>query len=182
MGIIGGLFAASTAASTISSITTANSQAAAIKMQGNYQKDQQQFNAQIADLQAKDATARGNKAAEAKRKETKRMIGAQRAALAAQGIEVNEDTALLIQEDTAGLGAEDVQEIKNNAWREAWGYQVESLDYSNQAAFTSLSSRFNARQTLLTGGLQAANDVMSGAYSYAKDGSKLKSAWNNRTR
>lgn len=180
MGMVGGLFAASTAANAMSSASTAYSQSQAIKMQGNYQKNQLQFNAQVAGLQADDAISRGNKAAANKKRETKQIIGKQRAALAAQGIEVNSDTALLIQEDTAGLGAEDVQTIKNNAWREAFGYKVQATDYTGQAAFAQISSGFNARQTMLTGGLQFAKDVSSGAMTWAKEGDSLKSAWKNR--
>lgn len=180
MGLVGGLYAASTAANAIGSATSAYSQASAIKAKGNYEKNQLQFNAQLAELQAEDAINRGNKDAALKKKQTKQVIGSQRAALAAQGIEVNSDTALEIQQDTAGLGAEDVQTIKNNAAREAWGYRVQANDYSNQAAFTAIAAKNDARQTLLTGGLQAARDVTSGAYGWSKDGSKLKTAWKTR--
>lgn len=166
MGLTGGLFAASTAANALGTATTAYSQSQAQKAQGNYEKNQLQFNAQVSDLQANDAINRGNKAAADKKRETKQVIGAQRAALAAQGIEVNSDTASQIQQDTAGLGAEDVTTIKNNAWREAWGYRVQALDYTSKANFAQISSKFNASQTLLTGGLQFARDVSSGTLAY----------------
>ena len=166
MGLVGGLFAASTAVNAVGSATSAYQQSQAIKAQGNYQKNQLQFNAQVADLQANDAINRGNADAVTKKKQTKQVIGSQRAALAAQGIEVNSDTSSLIQQDTAGLGAEDVVTIKNNAWREAWGYKVQALEYSGQAGFAANSAKFNATQTLLTGGLQFARDVSSGTLAY----------------
>lgn len=168
MGLMGGLFAASTAVSAISSASSAYSQSKAIKAQGNYEKNQMQFNAQVADLQATDAVNRGKSDAEIKKKQTKQIIGSQRAALAAQGIEVNSDTSSLIQQDTAGLGAEDIETIKNNAWREAWGYRVQASTYNSKAGFASVSSKFNANQTLLTGGLQFARDVSGGAMDYYK--------------
>lgn len=180
MGLVGGLFAASSAVNAVGSAASSYQQSQAIKAQGNYQKNQLQFNAQVAELQATDAINRGNKEASTKKRQTKQIIGSQRAALAAQGIEVNEDTASLIQQDTAGLGAEDVQTIKNNAWREAWGYRVQALDYNSKAGFTSVASRFNSNQTLLTGGLQFARDVSGGAMSWAQNGDSLKSAWANR--
>lgn len=172
---ISGAFGAMTGANALNSATTAYSQSQAIKTQGNYQKNQLQFNAQIADLQAQDAIRRGDKEVKNKKIQTKQMIGTQRAALAAQGIEVNDDSALLIQEDTAGLGAEDAASIKSAAWREAWGYKVQNVDYTGQANMAQISSGFNARQTLLTGGLQFARDVGSGAMSYAKNKSLLDS-------
>lgn len=168
MGLVGGLIAASTALNAVNSATSAYSQSRAMKMQGQYQENQLNFNSKLAELQAEDATIRGNKEADIKRKQTKQVIASQRAALAAQGIEVNEDTALQIQQDTAGLGAEDVQTIKNNAWREAWGYKVQALDYSGQAKYAKNSAKFNSRQTILTGGLSFARDVTSGALAYQK--------------
>lgn len=167
MGDTAGLMAASqgisTGANAFSSLSTSYLESQAIREQGNYQKNQLQFNAQVARLQSEDAKLRGEKEASKKKKETKQMIGAQRAALAAQGIEINEDTALLIQEDTAGIGAQDVATIRNNAWREAWGYDVQALDYTGQANMAQTASKFKAKQTMLTGGLQAAREIGAGA-------------------
>ena len=168
MGLVASLIAAATVVKGTNTITSAYSQSRAIKMQGEYQKNQLNFNSQLADLQAQDATNRGVKEADVKRKQTKQIIASQRAALAAQGVDVNQDTALQIQEDTAGLGAEDVQTIKNNAWREAWGYKVQALDYSSQAKYASNTANFNSRQTILTGGLSFARDVTSGMLAYKK--------------
>ena len=166
MGLTGGLFAASTAVNAVGGAVSSIQQSQAIKAQGNYQKNQLQFNAQVADLQAEDAINRGNKDAATVKKQSKQIIGTQRAGLAAQGIEVNADTASLIQQDTAGLAAEDVQTIKNNAMREAWGYKVENLNYTTEAKMAATSARFNSAQTLLTGGLSFAKDVTSGALAY----------------
>jgi len=182
MGLTGGLFAVSSLASAGGSLASSIQQSQAIRQQGNYQKNQLQFNAQVAELQANDATNRGNKEVSTKKKQAKQIIGSQRAALAAQGIEVNEDTSSLIQQDTAGLAAEDISTIKNNAWKEAWGYRVQALDYNSQAGFAQISSKFNANQTMLTGGLQFARDVSGGAMSWAKNGDSLKTAWADRNK
>jgi hypothetical protein len=143
-------------------------QASAQKAQGKYQQQQLNFNSSVSELQATDAINRGNQEALAKRKQTKQVIGSQRAALAAQGIDVNNDTSVTIQQDTAALGAEDVMTIKNNAWREAWGYKVQAQDYQSQGEFARISANSNAKQTLLTGGLQAARDVIGGYSDYKK--------------
>lgn len=141
-------------------------QGQAIKAQGKYEQNQLNFNADIAELQASDAIKRGEKDVATKKRQTRQVIGSQRAALAAQGLDVNSDTSDLIQQDTAGLGAEDVTTIRNNAWREAWGYRVNALDSRSQAKFAGISSRFKKQQTYLTGGLQAARDITSGYLSH----------------
>jgi len=157
---------ASLGTSVLSTGATAYSQSNAIRTQGKYQQQQLETNMRLANIQANDAIARGESAANEQKKKVKQLIGTQRAALAAQGIEVNSDTALDIQADTAGMGALDVLTIKNNAWREAWGYKVQALDYSGQAVMAGISSKFNATQTLLTGGMNIAKDVTGGIYSY----------------
>lgn len=166
MGETAWLFAASSGANAIGTAAQTYSQSQAIKAQGRFQKNQLEFNASVAELQAEDAITRGNKEALNKRKQSKQVIGSQRAALAAQGIEVNADTASQIQEDTAGLAAEDIITIKNNAWREAWGYRVQAQDLRTQAAMAKSAARFNQTQTILTGGLQFARDVSGGVKDY----------------
>jgi len=168
MGITGGLFALSTGANAIGTAANTYSQYQAQKAQGKYEQNQLNFNAEIARLQASDAVVRGEKDVATKKRQTRQVIGAQRAALAAQGLDVNSDTSDLIQQDTAGLGAEDVTTIRNNAWREAWGYRVQAQDYASQARFSGISSKFKQNQTLLTGGLQFARDVGGGAMDYYK--------------
>ena len=168
MGEVGALFALSSGANAIGSASTAYSQSQALKAQGQFEQNQLNSNADLARLQSSDATIRGEKDVATKKRQTRQVTGSQRAALAAQGLDVNSDTSSLIQEDTAGLGAEDVTTIRNNAWREAWGYKVQALDYGSQAKFAGISSKFKQNQTLLTGGLQFARDVGGGAMDYYK--------------
>lgn len=172
MGLTGGMIALSSGANALSDGLGAYSQSKAIKQQGKYQAQQLQFNSDVADLQAEDAIRRGNKAVSARKRQTKQDIGSIRAKMAASGVEVNEDSALLAQEDAAMVGAEDIETIKNDAWREAWGYKVQASDYANQSKMAITSSKFNANETLLTGGLNFAKSVASGGTTYYK-GKKL---------
>jgi len=167
MGVsTGALMAVSTATSALSTAATAYNQAQTAKMQGDIQKSQYEANARMANLQAEDAIKRGDKEALAHKKKVRQLIGAQRAALAAQGIEVDSGSALDVQMDTAALGGEDILTIKNNAWREAWGYRVQAEDYRNKGTWAKMSGRNEARNTLLTGGMTIAKDVTAGLYSY----------------
>jgi len=164
-----GAVAASGVAGGISQFGNAYVQAQAAKTQGAYQRQQYEFNARMANLQAEDSIRRGDKEAKAHKKKVKGLIGSQRAAMAAQGIEVNADSALDIQADTAAQGAADALQIKNNAWREAWGYRVAAASNQGQGAFAYMAARHQAKNTLVTGGIQAANSFTSSA-AYAAGG------------
>lgn len=170
------------ATQAMSTGANAYAQSSAINSQSKYQEMQLKTNERMANIQADQAIKRGDKEAQAVRQKTKQLIGSQRAALAAQGIEVNADTSADIQADTASLGALDALTVKNNAWLESWGYKVQANDYAGQAVMTRMAGKYNAKQTLLTGGLQIASDVASGLYSMNKTTGvsttkKLPSGW-----
>lgn len=146
-------------------LNQANEQAKAYQAQGRYQKAMAETNAMYADLQAKDAIARGDKTAEALKKRGKQVIGEQRASFGAQGIVVDSGSALELQQDTAVLSEIDAMTARNNAWREAWGYRAEAAQASASGQFAQLTARANSGNTLLTGGLQAANYGIGAAAS-----------------
>ncbi len=133
----------------------AYSESQALQREGNYKRDQILMNARFADMQAEDAIARGDKAASTQTKQVKQMVGSQRAALAAQGIDINSGSARDVISDTESMGALDRLQIKSNAWREAWGYKVQAVDQRSQASMTSIGARAQAGNTLLTGGMKA---------------------------
>jgi len=134
----------------------------AAQKQGNYVGAIEDQNAKFSEMQADDAVARGYEAAFKRRTESRQLAGASRAAMAAQGIDVNTGSALDIQENNQRIGELDMVTIKNNAARQAWGYQVEALQHRQQAHLariggTNLGRNYNysAGSTLLTGGAQA---------------------------
>lgn len=118
---------------------------------GKAQKELMERNAQIATYQADDALLRGNVAASRRIVQTKQTIGAQRVALAAQGVDVNSGSAADIQENSAAIGAIDAQTIKNNAAREAWGYKMNAADYNLRGQLVARTADNEAAQTLLAG-------------------------------
>lgn len=168
----GQLLAASMATNAIGTMSSSYAQSKALKTQGAYQKQQFDTNARIADIQAADAIKRGDKESANHMRKVRQLIGSQRAKAAASGVDANSGSALDIQLDTSNFGALDALTIKNNAWREAWGYRVQANDYRGQGAMASLSAKNAARNTILTGGLTVAKDITAGLYSY--NSSKLK--------
>lgn len=164
MGATGGfaVMGMSTAANTYA-------QSQALEAQGNFQKTMFDFNASMADLQGKDAIERGDKAAGAVRKRAKQVVGSQRAALAAQGVEVNADSAADVQADTKAIATEDALTIQNNAWREAWGYKVSANDMRLQGWMGQHAASGAARNTLYSGSMQTASYGLQGYSSYKKE-------------
>jgi hypothetical protein len=148
-------------------INQADQQAKSVEAQGRYQKSLSGVNAGYAELQAKDAIERGEKDAQAIKRRGKQIIGSQRAALAAQGVEVDSGTALELQEETSELSQVDALTVRNNAWREAWGYRAEAQAATSAGQLASITAKANARNTLVTGGINAANTAGAG---FANDG------------
>lgn len=161
-GILGG-------ASMIMGVSQAYGQSKSLKIQGEYEKSLGQQNARFADLSATDALKRGETDAADAAGETERLIGSQRVALAANGIDPNDKgTASLLQQDAAAAGAREVLTIKNNAWREAWGYRVEALNATSKGEMANMYARQQAKDTLISGGIRALNQGSSAATGFAK--------------
>lgn len=129
-------------------------QGQAAKEQGEFQKQQYEANAQIADMQASDAIKRGDVQASDYSKKAGQVLGAQRSAYAGQGVDVNSGSAAAIQDETQNVAARDIATIKSNAWREAWGFRSQATSMRSQGAAAKATGDFTAGTTLLTGGLQ----------------------------
>lgn len=157
-------FIALATTSAISSASGSFAQSSAMKAEASYQRNLFDINKSFAEMNATDAIRRGDKAANAIRKQGKQIRGAQRAAFAAQGIDVGEGSAIEIQDDTEKQAKLDAVTIKNNAYLEAWGYKAQALEYSARGAFATISGRNQSNNTLVTGGLTA---VRSGLEAYA---------------
>lgn len=151
-GILGAASLASTAAGTYA-------QSGAIRGQASYEAQQLNANARLANLQAARSEQLGQRAATRQMQATRGLIGSQRASLAAQGIDISSGSAADIQADTAALGALDAQMLANNARLEAMGYRQQASSLQGQARMTKLGARNAARNTILSGGLQATRDL-----------------------
>ncbi len=122
---------------------------------GAYNEEMAKFNAQQLDAQAADAIARGETEAAKVGVEAKRMIGAQRASLAGQGIEVGSGTAAALQVDTVVQSAHDENQIRVNAMRQAYGLGMEASATRTQGRMAGKAATYQAAGGLLTGGAQA---------------------------
>jgi hypothetical protein len=109
---------------------------------GNAAKEAGEFNAKVAEMQAVDALARGAEDEERFRMVVKGLIGSQRAGFAGQNVDVGIGSPVDVVADTAYLGELDALTIRNNAAREAWGYNIEAENFRRFGANAQRQSRF----------------------------------------
>lgn len=130
--------------------------------QGKYLDKVAKVNAGISDRAAADAIERGDLQADQQRDLTQQVIGSQRTAYAANGIDVNTGSAGIVQNDTAALGELDALTIINNAAREAYGYKVQAMDQRQQGKLAKYQGKMNAIGSILGGLEQGAMMAFSG--------------------
>jgi hypothetical protein len=141
-------------------------QSEALKSKATFDKTQADINAKVSMAAADDAIVRGEKDAAKIKTDARRLTGAQRAAMAASGINPDEGSGLDIQSDTAALSAADALTVRNNAWREAWGLRVQAANYTAGGQFASSAGNNAARASIISGGLQTAQYGLKAGYHW----------------
>ncbi len=165
------LMAVSQATSAVSTAAGAYNSSEAALAEGQYQKQMSDINSKLANMQADAAEKRGEKEARMKEQQTKQAVARQRAMAAGQGVAVDVGSVADLQADTQTIGAADAMTIKNNAYREAFGYKSEAVNYEAQGDFAELSARNRSRNSLVTGGLGVVSGTMQSVY-YGMGGDK----------
>lgn len=145
-------------------MASANASASAIQEEGAYQKRMLEENANLAELQGRDAIERGDKEARRINAQGRRIGSAQRAAYSSQGVDVNSGVAAEMVSDTVAAADFDALTVKTNAWREAWGLKEQATDYRERGRLVERAAKNKAGATLLTGGLSAVAGLGKGAY------------------
>ena len=169
MGIEAGQFMqlAGAAGSAVGSYKASQGTKAAYEAQAQIAEN----NAVIAGWQAADAERRGALKATQSRIQYSQLKGSQRAAMAANGIELSVGTAQNILNDADQFGQVDANTIIDNAAREAWGYRVQASNYHDNASL--LQSRADAESPLMAAGtslLGSAGKVAASWYGTDKRG------------
>lgn len=119
--------------------------------QGNAAAQMGKVQAQIARDQAEDAVQRGQVEEDRARRNVARMMGTQRATLGSQLVEMDSGSASDLLADTAQLGELDALTIRNNAQREAYGYESKARVARYEGDQAKKASYFNAAGSLLGG-------------------------------
>jgi hypothetical protein len=131
-----------------------------------YQEKEAEMNAQLQGKMAEDAIARGNRDAQDHMQKAAMMKSSQKAAIAANGIDVSQGSPASILDDTDYMAKVDVGRIKGNAQREAWGYKV------GQRNANSTALMLDAQGDSINPGMNA---LMSGVSSVASNWGMISS-------
>ncbi len=135
-------------ASSLASAGSSLAQGRGMRNAANFATDQ-------ARRQAEDAIARGEEDVTRYKQDVAQLLGQQRTAIAASGVDVTSGTAADLRAQTERFADMDVATIRRNAEREAFGIrasgQMQAQGLRNQAA----GAFMNAGSTLLTTGIDA---------------------------
>lgn len=114
-------------------------------------------NAEIGNIKANDAEARGEIEVFRHRLKTASLIGSQRAAFAASGINVNEVDSVAgnVIANTAKLAEMDATMIRTRAAREAWGYR----ESARQDEFKGEMAVWEAEQSAVNSVFQSSSSL-----------------------
>ena len=143
--------------------------AAGAVQQGKAANASAQYNAQVADMnaklsesQARDAVARGAIDEQQQRMKTSLTLGQQRAAMAANGVDLKFGSPLDALVDTATMGELDALTIRTNTYREERDIRQQGLNAQGQAsmmraegAAAKSGGYLSAMGTVLGGGARA---------------------------
>lgn len=152
-----------TIGSTAMSVMGGIQQGRAAEAQGKYQAQVAMNNAALAKQQSDDAIARGKEEEQAHRRRVAQTVGAQRANIAGSGFDLGDATSQDILGDTAKWGEIDAFTIRDNAKREAWGYEVQATNYQADAQL----SRARGESEKQGSYWKAGSDLFGGATKFA---------------
>lgn len=151
----------------------------AAKKQARFNRQQAEWNAREAEREAEFVLKKSQKDASQYMKDVGATIGAQRVALAAQGIVVDDATAATVQEQTREIGLEDALTIRQNAMREAYGLKSEAMNFRLQAQFdeaAAIRGSANARMAGLLSGVAGVGSSIASAKSQGMFEKKIGSS------
>lgn len=113
-----------------------------------------QANRRAANRMADDVIEAGEFDARRAEQELAQILGAQRTQIAAgQGLDTTQGTARLLRDQTREIGEADINQIRLNAAREAWGIRTQGAINARAATNEAIAQGIGAGTTLLTRGI-----------------------------
>ncbi len=102
--------------------------------QAKYESNLANYNRKLEGEKAADAIERGNVAARDAARRQSALVGAQRASLAANGVDLSYGTPGDLLSDSAMLGQDQQIAVRENTRREVMGYDINSANFGAQAS------------------------------------------------
>lgn len=167
-------------ASTAISIPAAVQQGKSQEAMYNYQAKVNQENAKIAQENANVQRQQGIEEARLQRIKAASTIGSQKTAMAANGVDVTQGTAVDVIADTAAIGELDALQTQYNYEMKARGYEAQAGNFQNQANLDVISGKnaytagkIGAVQAGL-GGLTQVGDISSKWFDFGSGSTNTK--------
>lgn len=158
---------AGAATSAVGAYYGAQSQQSAL----GYQADIAALNAHMAEMSAQQELFKGNTAVANLTQRAGQIKGAQRAAMAANGIDLGSSSATEVLTSTDMAKENDVNTITANAVRAAWGYRTQATNYQNEAMMKrSSADSINPLTAGATSLMGSAGSVAQNWYQMSKNG------------
>jgi len=164
MGTDGALIGGAAGTQAFASISGGIFESSAQKSLGKLEQQTAETNARLSELQAQDAIERGKETQEIFTKQVSKVIGKQRAGFAASGVKVGVGSAADVVESTRAEARKDFETIKNNAWREAWGYRFQAQQQRFAGDVAKLTRETASKSALIAGGLKGLSHLGKGAF------------------
>lgn len=141
------------------------------KNQLAFEANMARINARIAEIGARSALDRGQKEVAGLTLQAGQLKSRQRAAMAANGIDLGTGSAAEVQASTDLMKELDKQTLEANAVRSAWGYRTEAANLQSAAMMkegsaAGINPLMAGASSLLTGATQ----VASSWYQFKRDG------------
>lgn len=134
----------------------------AANAQAGYEAKLAKRNALFETERARDAIDRGQDESQRYQRRAGQDMGAQNAALAANGIDITFGSAADVRGDLATDTRADVRTIGRNAYREARGFEINAANYHSEAK----AQKMRGRGALISTGFGIGTTILGGAQQY----------------
>lgn len=157
------------AASAIVSLVAGVGAAKAERDAGRANQQIAENSAQLAEQGAKDSAVLGAREQQHAAWRTRAMLGKQKAAIAANGVDLDIGSSVDVLGDTALFGGAERSALATDAARKAWGFQSEALNHRNQGAQAAWGGKVGSQATILKS-IGSSLGSLGSAWAYKKGG------------
>ena len=145
--------------------------ARAEKSRLGFEADMADINARMSERAAETAIAAGRREVQRSRMQTAALKGRQIAAMGANGIALDEGSAVQVLTGTDYIGEVDANTLEANAIAQAWGHKIEAVNIRSQArSARSAAGAISPGRAAVTSLIGSAGSVASSWYSMSKAG------------
>ncbi len=129
------------------------------KALAGYQAQVANNNATIAKQNADYATEAGNSKAQIQDLQTRALIASETAAQGSSGLDVNSGSAVDVRRGSAAMGTLSELNIRNDAAREAYGFQQQGVNYTAEGQL----DQYKGANAMRAGEISAIGSIVGGA-------------------